>query len=183
MTPVLTPILPTLIEPLSPASYFLRSPLLPAFPSFPAFPPLPALPSSQPSLPNLFPQQPTPTSTTRPVNGAYATFISKDDYLPGALVLAYCHQAVKSKYPFIILATPSLSHRARAIIKKARITLIDIDSLVPAREQYDPSVTDERFRETWTKLRCVHPSLLPVLLLIYSPHFLGFLSKHNTRSV
>ena len=59
----------------------------------------------------------------------------------------------KSLYPFIILATPSLSQNARAIIKKFGITLIDIETLVPAREQYDPSVTDTRFRETWTKLR------------------------------
>ena len=92
-------------------------------------------------------------STPRAINGAYATFISKDDYLPGALVLAYCHHMTRSIYPFIILATPSLSQKARAIIKKLGITLIDIETLVPAREQYDPSVTDTRFRETWTKLR------------------------------
>jgi hypothetical protein len=92
-------------------------------------------------------------SSTKIVKGAYATFISKDEYLPGALVLAYCHQVVKSKYPFIILATSSLSEHARSIIKRAGITLVDIERLVPAREQYDPSVTDARFRETWTKLR------------------------------
>ena len=54
-------------------------PLLPAFPSFPplpSFPSLPSLPSSQPPLPNIFSQQPAPTSTTLPVNRAYATFIS-----------------------------------------------------------------------------------------------------------
>ena len=94
----------------------------------------------------------TPLSP-KAINGAYATFISKDEYLPGALVLAYCHHITKSIYPFIILATPSLSQNARAIIKKFGITLIDIETLVPAREQYDPSVTDTRFRETWTKLR------------------------------
>jgi len=87
------------------------------------------------------------------VDGTYATFISNDNYLPAALVLAYCHQLVKSEYPFIILATPSLSQRARAIITKVGITLIDIESLVPVGEQYDPSVTNSRFCETWTKLR------------------------------
>jgi hypothetical protein len=92
-------------------------------------------------------------STPKAVNGAYATFISKDDYLPGALVLAYCHHITNSIYPFIILATPSLSQNARTIIKKFGITLVDIETLNPAREQYDPSVTDTRFRETWTKLR------------------------------
>ena len=109
------------------------------------------LPRQKPSHP---PLSPRPfDSTPRAINGAYATFISKDDYLPGALVLAYCHHMTRSIYPFIILATPSLSQKARAIIKKLGINLIDIETLVPAREQYDPSVTDTRFRETWTKLR------------------------------
>lgn len=108
-------------------------------------------PQQKPSHP---PLSPRPfDSTSRAINGAYATFISKDDYLPGALVLAYCHHMTRSVYPFVILATPSLSQKARAIIKKLGITLVDIESLVPAREQYDPSVTDTRFRETWTKLR------------------------------
>ena len=83
----------------------------------------------------------------------HCTFISKDDYLAGALVLAYCHQMTNSIYPFIILATPSLSQHARAVIKSLGITLIDIETLGPSREQYDPSVTDTRFSETWTKLR------------------------------
>ena len=65
-----------------------------------------------------------------------------------------------------LLATPTLSQNARATIKKVGFTLIDIEDLVPAREQYDPSVTDARFRETWTKLKLVDPSL-PSLTLLY----------------
>lgn len=129
----------------------LRSPPPQPSPSRPLPVSSPRHPAPKPSAPLL--STPPRDASTVTVNGAYATFISKDDYLPGALVLAHCHHMVKSKYPFIILATPSLSQRARAIIKKAGITLIDIKSLVPARAQYDPSVTDARFRETWTKLR------------------------------
>ena len=104
------------------------------------------------SAPLLCPR-PLDDSTPRPIKGVYATLISKDDYLAGALVLAYCHQMTNSIYPFIILTTPSLSQDARAIINKLGISLIDIETLGPAQEQYDPSVTDTRFSETWTKLR------------------------------
>jgi hypothetical protein len=138
MAPVVAQSLPSPIEALS-SSLFLFSPDHRALSNFYLRQPVPK-PLSAPPIP-------------RTVNGAYATFISKDDYLPGALVLAHCHQMIKSIYPFIILATPSLSQTARTIIKKFGITLIDIETLVPAREQYDPSVTDTRFRETWTKLR------------------------------
>ena len=152
MAPVVVPGLPSPIAAL-PAPLPFRSPFLPSH-----------------EHRNFFLRQQilsAPSFSTRPldsspktVNGAYATFISKDDYLPGVLVLAYCHQMVKSKYPFIILATAGLSPHARAIIRQTAITLVDIEimlvdieGLVPAREQYDPSVTDARFGDTWTKLR------------------------------
>src|SRR5258706_2272772 len=66
-------------------------------------------PLQKPSHPPLSPHPIDPTS--RPINGAYATFISKDDYLPGALVLAYCHHMTRSIYPFIILATSVAASR------------------------------------------------------------------------
>jgi len=143
MAPVIGPSLPSPIECLS-NPFTIRSPYF--------------LSPDHRALADLFLRQPlpkvsAPPPSPKPVNGAYATFISSDNYLAGALVLAYCHHMIRSIYPFIILATPSLSQTARAIIKKVGITLIDIETLVPAREQYDPSVTDTRFRETWTKLR------------------------------
>jgi len=104
------------------------------------------------STPLLCPR-PLDDSTPEPINGAYATFNSKDDYLAGALVLAYYHHMTNSIYPFITLTTPSLSQHARVIIKKLGIMLIDIETLGPAREQYDLSVADTRLSETWTKLR------------------------------
>jgi len=153
MQPVIVPSPPSPPGIPSPIREALSSPLNTLFPFLhsPDYRNLPNFPLRQPPL-STHPHDSSSTSSTS-VSGAYATFISNDNYLPGALVLAYCHQLVKSEYPFIILATPSLSQHARAIITKAGITLIDIESLVPAREQYDPSVTDSRFHETWTKLR------------------------------
>jgi hypothetical protein len=50
----------------------------------------------KPSAPFLCPL--TLDSTPKAIHGAYATFISKDDYLPGALVLAHCHHMTNSIY-------------------------------------------------------------------------------------
>jgi len=83
----------------------------------------------------------------------WVTIVSQDAYLPGALVLAHCLEAVKSRYPFIVLATPSLSQKARTLLTRAGISYLERTGLYPSLEQHDPRITDNRLNEAWTKLR------------------------------
>src|SRR5258706_13888353 len=106
MAPVVAQSLPSPIQALPNALSILSHRTLPN-PNFFLRPPL-----QKPSRPPLSPRPIDPTS--RAINGAYATFISKDDYLPCALVLAYCHHMTRSIYPFIILATSVAASRGLA---------------------------------------------------------------------
>ena len=68
----------------------------------------------------------------------WATIVSQDAYLPGALVLAHCLEVVKSRYPLVVLGTPSLSQQTRTLLARVRIPYVERTGLYPSREQHDP---------------------------------------------
>ncbi|CCM00892.1 uncharacterized protein FIBRA_02938 [Fibroporia radiculosa] len=84
---------------------------------------------------------------------AYATLLTRASYLPGALVLHYCLISVGSKYPLVVMVTPSLPQDARDVLKKRGILIVDVDHLQPEKGTHKLEEHDLRFGDTWTKLR------------------------------
>lgn len=88
-------------------------------------------------------------------NAAYVTLLTKAEYLPGALVVESSLRAVGSKYPLVIMVTPSLSKEARDVLTRRGVKMREIERVDPADGLVTISAHDARFADTWTKLRCV----------------------------
>lgn len=88
-------------------------------------------------------------------SAAYVTLLTAPAYLPGVLVLNQTLRSVGSKYPLVLMVTPSLPCEARDVIKKRGIAIRDIDHLYPEENVHKLATHDSRFRDTWTKLRYV----------------------------
>jgi len=86
-------------------------------------------------------------------NAAYVTLLTKDTYLPGALVVDQCLRSVGSKYPLVVMVTPTLPQEARDVLKKKGIIMRDVAPLLPSDEVHELAPHDSRFADTWTKLR------------------------------
>ncbi|RPD81843.1 nucleotide-diphospho-sugar transferase [Lentinus tigrinus ALCF2SS1-7] len=84
---------------------------------------------------------------------AYVTLLTAPGYLPGVLVLHDCLVSIGSQYPLVVMATPSLSPEARAVVAKRGILIRDIDHLYPEDGKHVLADHDARFRDTWTKLK------------------------------
>jgi hypothetical protein len=84
---------------------------------------------------------------------AYVTLLTKTSYLAGVLVLHSCLRAVNSKYPLVVMVTPSLPEDARAVLRKRRICIREVKSLQPPEGKHTLAPHDARFADTWTKLR------------------------------
>lgn len=85
---------------------------------------------------------------------AFVTLITRDSYLPGTLVLNRSLIHVKSKYSLVAMITTSVSNKVRQILEAEGIKLRHINLLEPSHGP--PSIQrDERFEDTWTKLRRV----------------------------
>ena len=93
------------------------------------------------------------------VKAAYATLLTRSSYLPGVLVLDRCLQAVKSKYPLVVMITPSLPVEAKDLLDKRGLKTHHVETLLPDenfnRTAHKISEHDARFKDTWTKLRSV----------------------------
>lgn len=83
---------------------------------------------------------------------AYATLLTNTSYLPGVLILDHSLRQVQSKYPLVVMITPSLPQTAVDVLHKREITTILVQSLVPDQGRFNIAA-DERFADTWTKLR------------------------------
>ena len=72
----------------------------------------------------------------------WAAIVSQDAYLPDALVLAHCAhslEVVKSRYPLVVLGTPSLSQQTRTLaLARVGIPYVGRTVLYHSREQHDP---------------------------------------------
>jgi len=83
---------------------------------------------------------------------AFVTLLTKDSYFPGVLILEQSLKSVQSRYPLVVLVTPTLPQRARDALSRRRIQFREIQPLKP---ENGPAIAghDERFADTWTKLR------------------------------
>jgi hypothetical protein len=83
---------------------------------------------------------------------AYVTLLTKDSYLPGALTLEHSLKSVRSRYPLVVLVTPALPQRTRDALTRRGVLFREIQPLQP---NDGPVVNeyDERFADTWSKLR------------------------------
>lgn len=86
---------------------------------------------------------------------AFITLLTKKTYLPGVLVLAYGLKSVGSQYPLVVMVTPTLQPEAQTILEKCGVETFAIEPLMPDSSRHTASEHDARFRDTWTKLRCL----------------------------
>ncbi|KAI9445233.1 nucleotide-diphospho-sugar transferase [Lactarius indigo] len=84
---------------------------------------------------------------------AYVTLLTKDAYLPGALTLDYSLKSVQSQYSLVVLVTPTLPQPTKDVLTRCGIPFREVQSLRPGGGQYVLAEHDERFADTWTKLR------------------------------
>ncbi|KAJ4001048.1 nucleotide-diphospho-sugar transferase [Lentinula boryana] len=84
---------------------------------------------------------------------AFVTLLTKISYLPGVLVLAHGLKSVGSKYPLVVMVTPTLEVDARNILEKSSIEMYSVHALMPESSRHTVADHDARFRDTWTKLR------------------------------
>jgi hypothetical protein len=83
---------------------------------------------------------------------AYLTLLTNDSYLPGALTLHYSLKSVQSRYPLVVLITPSLSQGTKDALIRCNVQFREIQPLQP-EGGHVLSDHDERFADTWSKLR------------------------------
>jgi alpha-N-acetylglucosamine transferase len=88
----------------------------------------------------------------------WVTLVTKDSYVPGAIILAHTLDQQKSKYPFLIQYTSSLGDQCIAALeeegkKYGRIQLQKVELLLPRKDQENTGSVATRFRDTFTKLR------------------------------
>lgn len=95
-----------------------------------------------------------PVLISMKLRGAYVTLLTKAPYLPGTLVLDHGLRAVGSQYPLVVMVTSSLSDAAKAVLHNRGIITRKIDSLHPKKGNHALAAHDERFADTWSKLRC-----------------------------
>ena len=88
---------------------------------------------------------------------AFATLITRASYLAGVVVLAHTLRKHGSRYPLIVLYTPSLSSNAvRALQLEAaansNMVMRPCDALLPPSHT-KINLIAERFEDTWTNWR------------------------------
>ncbi|KZV75553.1 glycosyltransferase family 8 protein [Peniophora sp. CONT] len=88
-----------------------------------------------------------------PANAAWVTLLTKEAYIPGALVVAQGFKDVGSVYPFVCMVTDTLSEDARQVLRRHGVVVRDIDPLLPLSDAHTLNAHDSRFADTWTKLR------------------------------
>jgi hypothetical protein len=86
---------------------------------------------------------------------AYATLLTREEYLPGVLVLNHSMKAVRTKYPLIVMITPIVAEDDRVLnaLNKAGLRTHEVDTLIPGNKLHSSEDYEVRFKDTWTKLR------------------------------
>ncbi|KAK0530709.1 hypothetical protein OC835_003918 [Tilletia horrida] len=82
----------------------------------------------------------------------WATLLTRDNYLPGLVVITQTLlRDHHSKYPFVVMATSTLSEHARQVARELGCEIRDVQPIIPGEKA--TSAAFERFGEAWTKLR------------------------------
>lgn len=91
------------------------------------------------------------------VKCCWVTLVTKASYLPGAIILAYSLSVQRSKYPLVVLVTPSLPKSSLHALKSEalRNPTLHIREIEHLRLPLSQKTTliAQRFEDTWTKLR------------------------------
>ncbi|GAA6036115.1 hypothetical protein JCM8097_006623 [Rhodosporidiobolus ruineniae] len=81
---------------------------------------------------------------------AYVTLLTNSAYLPGLLLLDDTMKRVGTRYPLVVLTTPSFPDEHLALLDSLGLTTKRIELLEPKGEY---KLIAERFRDTWSKLQ------------------------------
>ncbi|GAA5819986.1 hypothetical protein JCM3770_006814 [Rhodotorula araucariae] len=81
---------------------------------------------------------------------AFVTLLTNDRYLPGLLLLDYTLKEVGTKYPLVVLTTPSFPQERIALLETLGMPTKRIELLEPRGEML---LIAERFKDTWSKLQ------------------------------
>lgn len=95
----------------------------------------------------------TTATATSDTKRCWATLLTRTSYLAGALVMNESLIKHNSKYPLVVFATTGLPQEARDVLSYHGIKVRDIKYLEPDTK-LELDGHDERFADTWTKLRC-----------------------------
>ncbi|GAA5976202.1 hypothetical protein JCM11641_001081 [Rhodosporidiobolus odoratus] len=88
--------------------------------------------------------------TSSPPRKAFVTLLTNAVYLPGLLLLDDTLKRVGTKYPLVVLTTPSFPEEHLALLEALGIQTKRIELLEPKGEI---QLIAERFRDTWSKLQ------------------------------
>ncbi|KAF7320434.1 Galactinol synthase 1 [Mycena kentingensis (nom. inval.)] len=106
---------------------------------------------------------------------AYVTLLTKVEYLAGTLVLHEGLREAASKFPLVVMATPTLPKSARRVLTRRGIRVREIEPLNPEDGVHTLAGADSRFQDTWTKLRAFELEEYERVVLLDS----DMLVKHN----
>ncbi|GAA5918513.1 hypothetical protein JCM6882_001362 [Rhodosporidiobolus microsporus] len=97
--------------------------------------------------------QATPPAAAAPKK-AWSTLLTRTNYLQATLVLRQSLVKSGTKYPLVVFATHELPQVARDVLAQRGIAVRDIAWLEPPKDQQvQLAAHDNRFYDTWTKLR------------------------------
>ncbi|GAA5912211.1 hypothetical protein JCM8208_000933 [Rhodotorula glutinis] len=89
-------------------------------------------------------------TSTAPPRRAFVTLLTNAKYLPGLLVLDHTLKQVGTKYPLVVLTTPSFPEEHLALLEALGMGTKRIELLEPRGEMM---LIAERFKDTWSKLQ------------------------------
>ncbi|CAG9460727.1 unnamed protein product [Pedinophyceae sp. YPF-701] len=100
----------------------------------------------------LSPSEADATDSNRDRAFAYATLLTRDGYLPGALCLQRSLRLARCQHPLLVLHTDTLSDAAVRQLEQEGCKMVRVDRYLPA--DMDPSQYKlSLYAECWTKLR------------------------------
>ncbi|GJN89518.1 hypothetical protein Rhopal_002505-T1 [Rhodotorula paludigena] len=86
----------------------------------------------------------------RTARKAYVTLLTNAKYLPGLLLLDHTMKQAGTKYPLVVLTTPSFPSEHLALLESLGMETKRIELLEPKGEM---TLIAERFKDTWSKLQ------------------------------
>ncbi len=92
----------------------------------------------------------------------FVTLVTKDRYVPGAMVLAASLRRVNTKHPiYVIVSSNGLSEHSRGLLANSFDRVIELDVLKSHQTQNLELLGRTDLAETWTKLHVFNPIHFP----------------------